>query len=225
MNSTVVVALCAALGYLLGSVPTGYLVAKARGVDIQNMGSGNIGATNILRSVGIVPAIIVILMDPLKALLAMSLPLLLGLEPWAVATVGVAVMLGNIYNVFLGFRGGKGIATSLGVYLSVEPLITVLITLLAVMIMAVGRYVSLGALMGASAAPLMLIARGHFEPAYFALAVVLVTLAFIRHRSNLIKLAKGTERRLGEKATKLKGPDAASQDAALSQDAQGNARD
>lgn len=192
--------LCIIVGYLLGSVPTGYLVARARGVDIQNMGSGNIGATNILRSVGVVPAIIVVLMDPLKAMLAMTLPILLGLSPWALALVGIATVLGNTYNVFLKFRGGKGIATSLGVFVMVEPLIALLILILAVSIMVVCRYVSLGALMASYSAPLMLIAQGDIVWANFVLAVVLVTLAFIRHRSNLIKLAAGTERRLGEKA-------------------------
>ena len=196
--------LCIIVGYLLGSVPTGYLVARARGVDIQKMGSGNIGATNILRSVGVVPAIIVVLMDPLKAMLAMTLPILLGLNPWALALVGIATVLGNTYNVFLKFKGGKGIATSLGVFVMVEPLVALLILILAVSIMVVCRYVSLGALMGSYSAPLMLIAQADIVWANFVLAVVLVTLAFIRHRSNLIKLAAGTERRLGEKAVQTK---------------------
>ena len=196
--------LCIIVGYLLGSVPTGYLVARARGVDIQKMGSGNIGATNILRSVGVIPAIIVVLMDPLKAMLAMTLPILLGLNPWALALVGIATVLGNTYNVFLKFKGGKGIATSLGVFVMVEPLVALLILILAVSIMVVCRYVSLGALMGSYSAPLMLIAQADIVWANFVLAVVLVTLAFIRHRSNLIKLAAGTERRLGEKAVQTK---------------------
>ena len=202
---------CIIVGYLLGSVPTGYIVARARGVDIQKMGSGNIGATNILRSVGVVPAIIVVLMDPLKAMLAMTLPLLLGLNPWALTLVGIATVLGNTYNVFLKFKGGKGIATSLGVFVMVEPLVTLLIAILAISIMVVCRYVSLGALMGCYSAPLLLIARGDIVWAHFVLAIVLVTLAFIRHRSNLIKLAAGTERRLGEKAVQIKSDQVSSE--------------
>jgi glycerol-3-phosphate acyltransferase PlsY len=186
------------VGYLAGSIPTGYLVARMRGIDIQKVGSGNIGATNVLRNMGVAPAIIVVLIDPLKGFLVTLFPLLIGMDAWIVALTGVATILGNHYNIFLKLRGGKGVATSLGVFLAVEPLITVLILVLGITTIALGRMVSLGSLVGVLAAPLMLLARGRFVWPYFALAVAIVLLTFYKHRDNIQRLTQGVERRLGD---------------------------
>jgi acyl phosphate:glycerol-3-phosphate acyltransferase len=196
-----------AIGYFVGTIPVGYLVARARGIDIQKMGSGNIGATNILRSVGVVPAIIVMVLDPLKGFLAVSFPILLLQSTWTIALTGLATVLGNNFNVFLKMRGGKGIATSLGVFLGIDPIITLLATILGVSTIAFGRYVSLGSIIGLMAPPLMLLAKGNFQFPYFYLSVVMAVLAIWRHRENIQRLAKGVERRLGEK-TKVVVPPA-----------------
>jgi len=188
------------IGYLAGAIPTGLFVARARGVDIRKLGSGNIGATNVLRTMGTLPALLVVLVDPLKAFLAVYFPVWLGADPWTVALTGFAVLLGNTYNVFLGLRGGRGIATSLGLFFAIDPLITTLIGILGITTMALGRYVSLGSLVGVIATPLMLIAKGGIVLPYFYLALVIMTLAVFRHRDNLRRLAAGTERRLGEKS-------------------------
>lgn len=190
----------AVTGYLVGSIPTGYLVARWRGIDIQKLGSGNIGATNVLRNLGIAPAIFVVLIDPLKGLAITLLPRLFGMDPWIVALTGLAAILGNHYNIFLKLRGGKGVATSLGVFLAVEPLITGLILILGITTIALGRMVSLGSLVGVLAAPLMLLARGHFAWPYFLLALAIVLLTFYKHRDNIERLARGVERRLGDNA-------------------------
>ena len=187
------------IGYLVGSIPTGYLVAKAYGVDIQKVGSGNIGATNVLRAVGVGPAIVVAVMDPLKGFLATIFPLLLGVGLWGVALAGLATVLGNNFNIFLGLRGGKGVATSLGVFLAVNPLVTILAALLGLFTMALGRYVSLGSLVGLVAAPLMLLASGDPVVAELFLALALALLTLYRHAGNISRLAQGSERRLGEK--------------------------
>ena len=187
------------IGYLAGSIPTGYLVARAYGVDIQKVGSGNIGATNVLRAVGVGPAIVVALMDPLKGFLATLFPLLLGAGPWVVALTGLATVLGNNFNIFLKLRGGKGVATSLGVFLAVNPLVTALAAVLGLFTMALGRYVSLGSLVGLVAAPLMLLASGDPVPAELFLATALALLTIYRHSENIKRLAAGAERRLGEK--------------------------
>ena len=187
-------------GYLVGSVPTGYFVARLRGVNIQQAGSGNIGATNVLRTMGVVPAIAVVLLDPLKAYLAVSLPVWFGMDPAVVALTGAAVMLGNTYNVFLGFRGGRGVATSMGVFMAVNPLVTSLVIVLGVLVIALGRFVSLGSVVGVLSAPLLLTAQGNFFPPHFALALFIALLITYRHRDNLRRLAAGNERRLGKQA-------------------------
>lgn len=187
------------VGYLIGSIPSGYLVARLYGVDIQRVGSGNIGATNVLRAVGTGPAIIVALMDPLKGFLATLLPQLMGLSHWVAAATALATVLGNNFNLFLRLRGGKGIATSLGAFLAINPLVTLLAAVLGLATMALGRLVSLGSLVGMLSAPLFLIATGSPHSADLVLAVALVLLAFYRHRDNIARLAAGSERRLGDK--------------------------
>ena len=186
------------VAYLLGSLPTGYLIARAYGVDIQKVGSGNIGATNVLRSVGVFPAVIVILADPLKGALATLIPLWLGLSPWAVALCGLAVVLGNNFNIFLRLKGGKGIATSLGMFLPIAPAATLAALAMAIFTIALGRFVSLGSLVGMVSAPLFLV-MGEFHPAALFLAVAAGLLAMYRHRENIVRLAKGEERRFGER--------------------------
>ncbi len=98
-------ALCLVVGYLIGSFPTGYWVARSHGVDIQKAGSGNIGATNVLRAVGTVPALIVLIADPLKGMLAVLIADLFSLSEWGLVLAGLAAVLGNNFNVFLGLRG------------------------------------------------------------------------------------------------------------------------
>ena len=189
------------IGYLLGTIPTGYLVARMRGVDIQEVGSGNIGATNVLRAVGPGPAILVALFDPLKGILAVLFPILMSAGPWTIALAAFATVLGNNFNIFLQLRGGKGVATSLGVFIPIDPLVTLLAALLGIFTMAVGRFVSLGSLVGVLSVPLMLLASLNVAPPFLYLAIVLNALIMFRHRDNIRRLAAGTERRLGEKAT------------------------
>jgi len=186
------------IGYFLGTIPSGYLVAKLHGVNIQQVGSGNIGATNVLRALGVVPAIIVVILDPLKGALATLLPIALGVGPWGVALTGLAVVLGNNFNVLLGMRGGKGIATSIGVFLVLSPLVTVFSLVLGIFTILVSRYVSLGSLVGMVALPLFLIAR-EVHLAYLLLGIALSALAIVRHRANIRRLLGGKESRLGER--------------------------
>jgi len=192
------------VGYLLGTIPTGMLIARWRGVDIRRSGSGNIGATNVLRSVGPLAALVVVLIDPLKGVIAVGVPTLLGLDPWIVSATAIATVLGNTFNMFLGFRGGKGIATSLGVFLVVDPLVTVLATALFALTLWLTRFVSLASLLAVTGALLMLLARLDADPNVVATApklttaLVLVLLAFVRHRENVARLRAGAERRLGE---------------------------
>lgn len=199
MIDIVVTAIFMVIGYLIGTIPTGYLVARARGVDIQKAGSGNIGATNVLRTIGVLPGIIVVLLDPLKGAFAVLLPTLLGGSSWTVALTALATVLGNNFNIMLRLRGGKGIATTMGVFFIVNPLVTVLCLILGVFTIVLSRYVSLGSMVGLFAAPLMLVASLAFPMPDLYLAVALAALAMLRHRENIRRLISGTERRLGER--------------------------
>ena len=207
MFESLLAAVFVTLGYLLGTVPTGLVVARARGIDLRRSGSGNIGATNVLRAVGPLAALIVVLVDPLKGVLAVALPALVGLDPWIVAATAGATVLGNTFNVFLGFKGGKGIATTLGVFVVIDPLVTVLAILLFAVTLWLTRFVSLASLLAVTGGPLMLLARLNADPDVVAaapklsLAFGIMLIAYLRHRDNVARLRGGTERRLGEPRT------------------------
>jgi acyl phosphate:glycerol-3-phosphate acyltransferase len=183
--------------YLLGAIPTGLIVARLRGIDIQRSGSGNIGATNVLRSVGPTAAAFVMLVDPLKGVLAVAIPRALGLDAWWIAAAAIAAVLGNGYNAFLRFRGGKGVATSLGVFLMLDPWVTLVAVAIFALTAAFGRMVSLASLVAMGSAPLMLLILERAPLPTLIVAFVLASLAVLRHRDNLQRLADGTERRLG----------------------------
>jgi acyl phosphate:glycerol-3-phosphate acyltransferase len=185
------------LAYLVGAIPTGLLVARWRGVDIRAAGSGNIGATNVLRAVGPFAALLVVIIDPIKGVLAVVVPTLLGIGPWWVAAAAFAAVLGNCFNVFLRFRGGKGVATSLGVFVVIDPWITLMAVVIFALTVALGRLVSLGSLVAVCATPVMLLVLGDAEPSKLALAFAIAGLLTWRHRENVARLAAGTERRLG----------------------------
>ena len=142
--------------YLVGAVPIGWLVARAFGVgDIRRHGSGNIGATNVLRTLGWVPAVVTLLADVGKGYLAVVVGGLLGGgDPAVVAASAVAAVAGNCWSVFLGFRGGKGVATGLGALLRTVPWATVAALPVFVAVVATTRYVSLGSLLAAACVPL-----------------------------------------------------------------------
>ena len=185
------------LGYVIGAVPTGLIVARLRGIDIRSMGSGNIGATNVLRSMGVAPAAVVALVDPVKGAVATLLPLLFGMPEWVVGSTAVATVIGNDFNVFLGFRGGKGIATTTGAFLVINPAAALFGLFMGLFTIVLGRLVSLGSMVAVVSVLSLLIVTGDAGSSDFWVACAMVTLAFFQHRENLRRLAKGTERRLG----------------------------
>ncbi len=208
-----------ALGaYLLGSIPTGFLVAKAKGIDIRKTGSGNIGATNAMRVLGKPAGIFVLLADAAKGYVACVLALIYFdqcvpgpdhfdnaywvLSKRLMVIAGVCAVLGHNYTCWLKFKGGKGIATTAGVYLALAPwplLIAVVVFFLAVLLT---RYVSVGSIAGAIALPT---AVWVMTPNNLFLGIVttaLGALAIYKHKSNIQRLRAGTESRLGQKSTK-----------------------
>ena len=187
--------------YGIGAVPIGWLIARGLGVsDIRRHGSGNIGATNVLRTLGRVPAIVTLLGDVLKGYLAVVVGGALGGgDPSIVGASAVAAVVGNCWSVFLGFRGGKGIATGLGALLRCVPLATVAALPVFVVVVATTRYVSLASLLAAACVPLGALLLGYPRTAALA-ALVVALIVIVRHHANIARLRAGTESRLGSSA-------------------------
>ncbi len=186
------------LAYLLGAVPAGAWVARYYGVDIQKVGSGNTGATNILRTLGTGPAMLVALFDVFKGGVAVLLARLLGIEgPW-LGGVALAAVLGHNYSVFLRFTGGKGVATSFGTLLFLSPWVALLTFPVGILTMWLTRFVSAGSMIGGLTAAVIAVALG--RPLWEILTtLVLAGLIFWTHRENIQRLQAGSERRFGEK--------------------------
>ncbi|WP_245808467.1 glycerol-3-phosphate 1-O-acyltransferase PlsY [Deinococcus hopiensis] len=183
--------------YLIGSVPAAAWVARARGVDIRKVGSGNSGATNVLRSLGKGPALGVALFDILKGALAVGLAHLLGLGPVWAAVCGVAAVLGHNFSPFLNWRGGKGVATSFGTIAALDPVVGAVVFAVGASCMWLTRYVSAGSILGALTGAAVSVALG--RPWWLVVVVAgLSTLLTWQHRDNITRLHAGTERRLGE---------------------------
>lgn len=201
--------LIALAGYILGSIPTGFLVARARGVDIRAVGSGNIGATNAFRILGRKAGTFVLLVDATKGWLACScipqLFLSLGfardvLSPSTVELMsivaGFGAVIGHNYTCWLGFKGGKGIATSAGVLAALAPWALLVVVIVFLAAFGLSRYVSLGSLSAALALPLATwLTNG--SGVLVGVSVVLSSLAIYKHRANIGRLLSGTENRVG----------------------------
>lgn len=192
--------------YLLGSIPFAVVVSRSMGLqDPRTFGSRNPGATNVLRSGNKTAALLTLLGDALKGLVAVWLAQWLagmpGLGIWVVAAAAVAVFLGHVYPVFLGFKGGKGVATALGVLLGLQPLLALATVLTWLIVAYASKYSSLAAIMAAIFAPLYYFFGGNIawrlEPVIvFAIIVISVLLCF-RHGANITRLMQGTEPRIG----------------------------
>ncbi len=184
-----------ALAFLLGSIPTAYWYAKyVHQVDIRQHGSGNIGATNSLRVLGKKAGIIVLFIDLLKGLIPVLIVRKLGFTPEYILLTGVFAALGHLFSPFVGFKGGKGIATSFGVILAFSPLAALLSAAVFGAVLYFSRYVSLGSVCGV----LAFWAYTVFLPGHSILLIasVLAALLLISHRQNLGRLWKGTENRI-----------------------------
>jgi glycerol-3-phosphate acyltransferase PlsY len=193
------IALGLAVAYLIGAVPVGVLVARAMGgVDPRQVGSGSIGATNVMRAMGRGPAAATLAGDVVKGALAVGAAAALAPPAWGAAAGAVAAVAGNCWSIFLGFRGGKGVATGLGAFLAVTPWAILPAAVVFAVTLAAGRLVSLASLLGVGTLPIAVAALGYPRPAVAAgiAAAVIVT---VRHRQNLGRLVRGVEPRLGQR--------------------------
>jgi glycerol-3-phosphate acyltransferase PlsY len=194
-----------AIAYLLGSIPFGWLVVKAiGGGDIRAAGSGNIGAANVARNAGALAGVLTLLLDLSKGYLAVWLASREtgGNARWMIGAAAAAV-IGHVFPLWLGFKGGKGVATGLGVMLVICWQAVAAATAIWLLVVVFWRYSSLGSISAAAAMPILVYgfyARGHAPPTYISAGTILIAALIIaKHRENIARLAAGTESRLGPK--------------------------
>ncbi len=193
--------------YLLGSVPfgliAGYLV---KGVDIRKYGSGNIGASNVMRTLGWPVGVPVFILDVAKGFVAVEVCKQLGFSEYVVVAGAFAAILGHTFSVFLKFKGGKGVATSLGMIIGFDPVIAGLAFVIWLVVVGITRYISVASVVATVSVPVMMVlwVTREVPAAYLAVTVVAAVAIIIKHISNFKRLANGTENRIGQRV-KLEG--------------------
>ena len=191
------------ISYLLGNISTSYIVAKRlAGVDIRTQGSGNAGSTNVLRTLGKKAGALTFVGDVLKGLIAVLMARLIAYgmnmdQSICAYLAVVAVVLGHNYPVFLGFKGGKGVATSLGSMLGMNPFIALICLGFFIIIVAITKYVSLGSILGIALSPIIMLIN-HNTKGVLVTLFLTISVA-ITHKENIKRLLSGTERKIGEK--------------------------
>lgn len=189
--------------YLIGAIPFGLLAGLAKGVDVRTVGSGNIGATNVVRAVGLPIGIAVFTLDVLKGLAGVVICRTLGMAGWELGLAGLFAVLGHSFSPFMFFKGGKGGATSLGVMMAIYPLAGLICLLTWIVALKLTRYVSVGTMLGVMVGPISIYL---LLPAHdIQLAVVLSVIFLLivgRHSENIERLMNGTESRIGSKRKK-----------------------
>jgi len=184
----------ALFGYLLGSVPTGLILAKLFSkVDPRKIGSKNIGATNIFRTAGKSLGILTLAGDLLKGAIPVVIAIQWGEPDLWIAISGLTPFLGHIFPIFLGFKGGKGVATALGVYLVISPVAVLIEFLIFAGIVWKWRFISLGSVTCATTIPILIAYFRSDSQAYFIISVIIAALILYRHQSNISRLLQGTE--------------------------------
>jgi acyl phosphate:glycerol-3-phosphate acyltransferase len=189
-------ALAVVLAYLLGSIPFAYLAGRSRGVDLRTVGSGNLGAANVFRTLGRDMGIAVMVADILKGVVAVVIARLITDDPWP-AVAAAAAMAGHVFPVWLRFKGGKGVATTLGTLIAANWMVGIGACLVWLAIAVLFRYSSLSALMAVAAAPFLALWLGTHPQAWLAAFAAL--LVWIRHSDNIHRLLKGEEPKIGKK--------------------------
>jgi acyl phosphate:glycerol-3-phosphate acyltransferase len=178
--------------YLCGSIPTGVIIARRLGIDVRKAGSGNIGATNVARSVGKKAGLFTLLGDAAKGLIPVLIVRALDLGETPLACAAVAALLGHVFSPFLNFSGGKGVATGLGVFLGLAPQAILIALLLFAFTFAVSHIVSLASLVATGATPVLLFLLSYPQGHVFA-GLIIAGVIILRHHENIARLLKGQE--------------------------------
>jgi len=187
-----------AIAYFIGNISTSFIVAKLMAnVDIRSVGSGNAGSTNVLRTLGKKAAAITFLGDSLKGVAAVLIARFFGIHEYIELFAGVAVVVGHNWPVFLKFKGGKGIATTIGVTLAINYFAALICLSIGIIILIKSKYVSLASISAITVFPVFLFFQ---STQYFFFGTTLCLLAIFRHRENIQRLMNGTERKIGEKS-------------------------
>jgi glycerol-3-phosphate acyltransferase PlsY len=189
------------VAYLLGSVPTGYLLGSLAGIDVRKAGSGNVGATNVARVLGKGRGALTLAVDVGKGWLALFLARHFELSLVGQVLVGTAVFLGHLYPIFLGFRGGKGVATALGVFLALAPAPTLVLMGIFAASIAATRIVSLASMIAAIVAPLVFWVFAEPPPVVLMSGFIAAMITW-RHRGNIQRLRAGTEPKFGSASSR-----------------------
>ncbi|MCQ2010086.1 MAG: glycerol-3-phosphate 1-O-acyltransferase PlsY [Sporolactobacillus sp.] len=188
------------ISYLIGSISFSYLITKKiKKIDIRQTGSGNAGATNTMRVLGTGPAVGVLILDVLKGVVCILMANLLGLPDWAVALSGLAAIIGHDFPIYYGFKGGKGVATTIGVFFMIMPLFALIAGVITILIIAVTRFVSLGSLFFLLFTPILGWIIHGYSAGVLVVAFLITVLAFYQHRANIVRLIQGKENKLGHK--------------------------
>lgn len=184
------------VAYLLGSIPFGYLIVRGKsGADIRETGSGGTGATNVSRRAGKAAGILTLLLDAAKGSVAVLIAKAFGGDDWVIAAAAIAALVGHIFPVWLGFRGGKGVATGVGIFVVLAPVALLCAGVVFVAIVLLTRYVSLGSITAAVLIPVLVWVQSDSRTLLVA-AIVGAALIVFAHRGNIQRLASGTESRI-----------------------------
>ena len=186
--------------FVLGSIPFGIITAKAKGIDLKKIGSGNIGATNVLRSLGKWPAVITLLGDILKGTLAVAIGKYTGVAPLYEGLIGISAILGHNFSLFLGFRGGKGVATSLGVLVIYAPPAALVTLIIWIGVVLFTKYSSLGAIVSFALLPFNVMLFNFEDKTKIFISILISLFIILRHKDNMKRLMNGTERKIGQHA-------------------------
>ncbi|MBM4135809.1 MAG: glycerol-3-phosphate 1-O-acyltransferase PlsY [Nitrospira sp.] len=191
------IALLILFAFIIGSIPFGVLIAKSKGIDLKQVGSRNIGATNVLRSLGKWAAILTLSGDILKGTAAVAIGRYFGVGTLYEGLLGFSAILGHNFSLFLRFRGGKGVATSFGVLALFSPQIALITFIIWLVIVLLTRYSSVGALVSFGLMPINMVLFDNKEK--LSIALLITILIFLRHKDNIQRLIQGTERGVGER--------------------------
>jgi len=187
--------------YLMGSIPFAQLLSKRRGVDLRRVGSGNVGATNVLRTLGVRPAVLATMLDAVKGTVAVLIAQRLTNGVVAPVLAGLASMIGHVYPVWLRFRGGKGVATAAGAFAVLAPVAAAVAAGVFLLTVAVTRFISVGSMVAALTLAGWAIASD--APTIVAAgAAIGAALVLVGHRANVVRLVAGTERRVGQRGVR-----------------------
>ena len=195
MGEFMIFALALIVSYIIGSIPVGYLIARLKGIDIREHGSGNIGTTNVWRNLGIIPGLITLTGDVAKGFLGVFIGLKAGGQGLEILC-GMAAIAGHSWSVFLRFKGGKIIATGLGVIIAISYQVALFAIVVWLVTVAVSMYVSLGSLAAAITVPIFMYLLG-LETSYVVFGIFIAIIAVYKHSSNIKRIIQGTENKIG----------------------------